>query len=97
MELSHKKSLRIFLDFRLGQINLRMNKKNHMSKNLFWPCSAQINGNNYHTIFFCKSGMIYGWCVFDRKDYPTTMESPEFDTVINVNMSGLMILLTIYL
>ena len=37
---------------------------------------------------------MYGWELFEGRDYPIPMRRPKFDTISNMKMVGLIILLT---
>ena len=52
-------------------------------------------GNEYHTICWGESGIIYGWEIVEGRDHPIPIKKPEFKTSSDVKMVGLMLRLTI--
>ena len=48
-------------------------------------------GNEYQTICFGESGIMYGWDIFEGRDHTITMGRPEFDTSPNMKTVGLML------
>ena len=63
----------------------------------FCPCKPHPKGKEYHTICCGKSGMIYGWDIFEGMNHKTPMGRPEFETSPNMNTVGIILRLTIAL
>ena len=56
-----------------------------------------MKGNEYHTICYGESGIIYDWDIVKGIYHPIKMGRPEFETSTNIKMVGLMLRLARYL
>ena len=48
-------------------------------------------GNEYHTICYNESGIMYSWDIVKEMDNTTPVGRPEFDVSINMEAVGLML------
>ena len=53
---------------------------------LFCPRNPHPKGNDYCTIFFSESGIIYGWDIFKGNDHTIPMGRLEFNKIPNMKM-----------
>ena len=61
---------------------------------VFCPRKPHPKGNEYHTIYWGESGIMYGWEIVEGRDHPIPMGRPEFETSPNMKTVGLMLRLT---
>ena len=61
---------------------------------VFCPRKPHLKGNEYHTICFGESGIMYVWEIVEGMDHPITMRQPEFESSTNMKTVGIIIRLT---
>ena len=75
-----------------GHMNLSIHMDKFMCPGfVFCTCKPHIKENEYHTICYGESGIMYGWEIVEGRDHPIPMGRPAFETSPNMKTVGLVL------
>ena len=56
---------------------------------VFCPSKTNLKGNEYHTICYDKSSIVYVWDIVEGRDHPISVGRPQLDTSTNMKTVGI--------